>query len=435
MLLYEEVKVIDLKWIRENLELATQGTKSKNVEINFNELMTLDEDRRSFIQEVEQLKAKRNEASEKIAQLKKTHQPVDEIMQEMKSISQKIKDMDAQVGEKDEKIAKIMLLIPNTPAKDVPVSKGAENNKVVRSWGEMKTFSFKAKTQVELGIEPEDIKDQMLSMAWGSHITGSGFPVYRGKGARLERALINFMLDYHIAKHGYEEIWPPSLVNRQSMIGTGQLPKMEDDMYKLAEEDFFLIPTGEVPVTNLYGGKIFQEEELPVKHVAYTPCFRREAGSYGKDTKGLSRVHQFDKVEMVKFVKPEDSDQELESLVKDAEDILQALELPYRVLLLGSGDMSFAAAKCYDLEVWAPGSEKWFEVSSCSTFRDFQARRANIRFKRGSEKPEFVHTLNGSGLALARIFLCLLENFQTESGKIDFDRFPKALQPYLKPLF
>jgi seryl-tRNA synthetase len=427
--------VIDLKWIRENPELAAKGAKSKNVEIDFNALIALDEERRSLIQEVELLKAQRNEASEKIANLKKTNQPAEDIMVEMKSISQKIKDIDIKVGEKDEKIGNIMLYIPNMPISDVPVSKAAENNKIVRTWGDLRTFSFKAKTQVELGIEPADMKDQMLSMAWGSYITGSGFPVYRGKGARLERALINFMLDFHIAKHGYEEIWPPSLVNRQSMIGTGQLPKMEDDMYKLTEEDFFLIPTGEVPVTNLYGGKTLQEEELPIKHVAYTPCFRREAGSYGKDTKGLSRVHQFDKVEMVKFVKPEDSDQELESLVKDAEDILQALELPYRVLLLGSGDMSFAAAKCYDLEVWAPGSEKWFEVSSCSTFRDFQARRANIRFKRGSEKPEFVHTLNGSGLALARIFLCLLENFQTEEGKIEFDRFPKALKPYLKPLF
>jgi seryl-tRNA synthetase len=272
-------------------------------------------------------------------------------------------------------------------------------------------------------------------MEKGSKITGAGFPVYFGVGAKLERALINFMLEIHIKKHSYTEVWAPTIVNRASMRGTGQIPKMEEDMYALAAGEgeekgsYFLIPTAEVPLTNLLRDEVIEEKDLPVKYTGYTPCFRKEAGSYGKDTRGLSRVHQFDKVEMVKFVKPESSQQELESLVKDAEDVLQALELPYRVVLLGSGDMSFAAAKCYDLEVWAPVTQKWFEVSSCSLFTDFQARRMNIRFRNGkTKKPEFVHTLNGSGLALARIVLCLLENFQSPDGKVVF---PKVLHPYL----
>jgi seryl-tRNA synthetase len=273
-------------------------------------------------------------------------------------------------------------------------------------------------------------------METGSKITGAGFPVYKGMGAKLERALISFMLDIHSKKHGYTEVWPPAIVNRASMKGTGQIPKMEEDMYALVAGEgeekgsHFLIPTAEVPVTNFHRDDTFEDAALPVKYAAYSPCFRKEAGSYGKDTRGLSRVHQFDKVELVKFVKPETSTDELESLVKDAEDILQALELPYRVLLLGSGDMSFAAAKCYDLEVWAPGTQKWFEVSSCSVFTDFQARRMNIRYRDAkTKKLEFVHTLNGSGVALARTVLCLLENFQTQDGKVEF---PKALRPYLE---
>jgi seryl-tRNA synthetase len=297
----------------------------------------------------------------------------------------------------------------------------------VRTWGEPRKFYFKPANHLELGAE----RNALFSMAWGAKLTGSGFPVYRGLGARLERALINFMIDLHVSKHKFTEVWPPALVNRASMTGTGQLPKMEEDMYRLKEEDFFLIPTAEVPVTNIHRDDVLQEKDLPVYYTAYSPCFRREAGSYGKDTQGLMRVHQFDKIEMVKFVKPESSMDELESLTGCAEAVLQALELPYRVVLLGSGDMSFAAAKCYDLEVWAPGTEKWFEVSSCSTFGDFQARRANIRFRReATNKLEFVHTLNGSGVALARTVLCIIENFQTAEGKIEF---PKALKPYLEP--
>jgi seryl-tRNA synthetase len=265
-------------------------------------------------------------------------------------------------------------------------------------------------------------------MEKGSRVTGSAFPVYEGFGARLERALINFMIDFHATRHGYKEIWPPALVNRPSMTGTGQLPKFEEDMYRLRDDDLFLVPTAEVPVTNLLRDEVLNEKDLPVKYVAYSPCFRREAGSYGKDTRGLSRVHQFDKVELVKFVRPGSGLDELELLVRDAEEILQALEIPYRVVLLGSGDLSFAGVKCYDLEAWAPAAKKWFEVSSCSFFGDFQARRANIRYRTQAGKVEFLHTLNGSGVALARTVLCLLENFQTPDGKVEM---PKALKPYL----
>ena len=348
----------------------------------------------------------------------------------MKEASQKIASFDAIVGEISEKIDKIALSIPNMPNYDVPVARGAAGNKEVRSWGEPRKFAHKIKDHLELASGLG-----LFSMEKGSKITGAGFPVYFGEGAKLERALISFMIDLHVKKHGYTEVWAPAIVNRASMRGTGQIPKMEEDMYALAAGEgeekgaYFLIPTAEVPITNLMRDETIEEKDLPIKYTGYTPCFRKEAGSYGKDTRGLSRVHQFDKIEMVKFVKPEGSEQELEALVKDAEDVLQALELPYRVLLLGSGDMSFAAAKCYDLEVWAPATQKWFEVSSCSLFTDFQARRMNIRYRNATTKKlEFVHTLNGSGVALARIVLCLLENFQDTEGKIVF---PKALQPYL----
>lgn len=424
--------MFDIKWIRENPETFCQGLLAKGLRFNPADLLELDNQRRQLLRLVEDLKAKRNQANEEISLLKKAGKSAESIISEMKVISQKAKDIDIQVGEIDQKIADMLLAIPNTPHESVPVAKGAEGNKIVRTWGEPRKFSFKAKTHLDL-VEQKGGKAGLLAMTWGSKITGSGFPVFRGKGAKLERALINFMIDLHTKNHGFEEVWVPSLVNRASMTGTGQLPKMEGDMYKLAEEDLFLIPTAEVPVTNLLRDEIVNEEDLPVKWVAYTPCFRREAGSYGKDTQGLSRVHQFDKVEMVKLVKPEDSLNELEILVQHAEAVLQALELPYRVVLLGSGDMSFAAAKCYDLEVYAPGTDKWFEVSSCSTFGDFQARRMNIRFRRkGAGKPEWVHTLNGSGVALARTVLCLFENFQTADGQVDFNQFPKALQPYLK---
>jgi len=423
--------VLDLKFIRENPDQVAQGLEAKGVSVDIQTLLDLDLEKRTLLKQSEELKARKNAASDNIAREKMAQGKLpDDIIAEMKTASQKIALLDAKVGEISDKIEKIALSIPNLPMDDVQVSKGAEGNKVVRTWGEPRKLSFKAKDHLEIAK-----KSGLFSMEKGSKITGAGFPVYFGEGARLERALISFMIDLHVKEHGYTEVWAPAIVNRTSMRGTGQIPKMEEDMYALAAEEgeekgsYFLIPTAEVPITNLMRDETIEEKDLPVKYTGYTPCFRKEAGSYGKDTRGLSRVHQFDKVEMVKFVKPEGSEQELESLVEDAEEVLQALELPFRVVLLGSGDMSFAAAKCYDLEVWAPVTQKWFEVSSCSLFTDFQARRMNIRYRNAqTKKLEFVHTLNGSGLALARIVLCLLENFQDPNGKITF---PKALQPYL----
>lgn len=422
--------MLDLKWIRENQDLFRKGLAAKNAKIDIDEFFRLDKDRRSLLQEVEDLKARRNAANEEVTRLKKEgkNDEANERIASMKSISQKIKDIDGCVEGLTFKIDQMMYIIPNLPHESVPVAPGAAGNKVIRTWGEPRKFDFQPKDHVQIGAERG-----WLNMGWGSKISGSGFPVYTYFGARLERALINFMLDLHTTKHGYSEMWPPALVNRQSMTGTGQLPKFEDDMYRLKDDDYFLIPTAEVPVTNLLRDETLEEKNLPLKFTAYSPCFRREAGSYGKDTKGLSRVHQFDKIELVKFVKPEDSLNELESLVVHAETVLRALELHYRVVLLGSGDLSFSAAKCYDLEAWAPGTGKWFEVSSCSTFGDFQARRMNLRFRREkNSKPEYVHTLNGSGVALARVVLCLLETVQPKDDSIE--QFPKALRPYLKSL-
>jgi len=422
--------VLDLKFIRENPDRVASGIAAKGISVDLQTLLDLDLEKRALLKQSEGLKTERNTVSEEIAKLKKQGKPAEDIIAKMKTSSQKIADFDAKVGEISEKIEKIALSIPNMPYCDVPISKGADGNKIVRAWGDPRKLGFKAKDHLELASQLG-----LFSMEKGSKITGAGFPVYFGAGAKLERALISFMIDLHVKKQGYTEVWTPAIVNRASMRGTGQIPKMEEDMYALAAGEgeekgsYFLIPTAEVPITNLLRDETLEEKDLPVKYTGYTPCFRKEAGSYGKDTRGLSRVHQFDKVEMVKFVKPEGSEQELESLVKDAEDVLQALELPYRVVLLGSGDMSFAAAKCFDLEVWAPVTQKWFEVSSCSLFTDFQARRMNIRYRNAATKKlEFVHTLNGSGLALARIVLCLLENFQGADGKIVF---PKALQTYL----
>ncbi len=419
--------MLDLKWIRENPDLARKGLLAKASRFDLDELLQLDSQRRSLLTEGENLKPQRNSANDEIATFKKSgqNQAAEARITSLKILSQKTKEIDSKVGDLSLKIDTILYNIPNITHESVPLAKGASGNQVIRSWGEPRDLA-KPKDHLEVGKE-------WLSMNWGSKITGAGFPVYKGFGAKLERALINFMIDLHATQHGYTEVWPPALVNRASMTGTGQLPKFEDDMYRLKDEDYFLVPTAEVPVTNLLRDETLDEKDLPIRFVAYSPCFRREAGSYGKDTKGLSRVHQFDKVEMVKFVKPENSLKELEDLVKNAEEVLQALELPYRVLLLGSGDTSFSAAKCYDLEVWAPASQKWFEVSSCSTFGDFQARRMNIRFRRATtQKLEYVHTLNGSGVALARTVLCLLENFQFTGDNPD--QFPKALRPYLKPL-
>jgi seryl-tRNA synthetase len=419
----KEKNMLDLKFIRDNIETVKKAAQLKNCSIAFDELLALDHERRQLLQTVEQLKNQQNKANDEMVALKKDGTDFKGKISELKTLSQKIKEIDSKVGGISDSLNKILLTIPNLPHESIPIG-GEKANKVVREWGTLPTFDFEPKDHLTL-------TDSLgyISMETGTKICGSAFVLYKDFGAKLERALINFMLDFHTTKHSYREISPPFLVNRASMTGTGQLPKLEEDMYRLKDDDLFLIPTAEVPVTNIHRDDILKEEDLPIKYVAYTPCFRREAGSYGKDTRGLSRVHQFDKVELVKFVRPETSVNELEMLVADAEDILKALGLPYRVLLLSTGEISFAANKCYDLEVWAPGTKRWFEVSSCSNFCDFQARRANIRFRSNEDKKTYyVHTLNGSGVALARLFLCIVENFQKKDGTI---QIPKILEPYL----
>lgn len=417
--------MLDIKFIRENPDVVKEALKNRNLKIDVGELLKADEDRRKLLVEAETLKAQRNKANDEIAAKIKAKLNPKDVIDRMKIVSQKIADLDKKVGEIDEKIANFIYSIPNIPDKSVPIG-SPEANKIVREWGKKPQFSFKAKNHIELaellGI---------VNFGVASKITGSNFILFMGQGARLERALINFMLDLHTKKHGYKEIFPPFLVNRRSMTGTGQLPKLEEDMYRLKDDDLFLIPTAEVPVTNIHANEVLDESRLPICYTAYTACFRREAGSYGKDTRGMVRVHQFDKVELVKFVKPETSFDELEKLLKDAEEVLQILELPYRVVLLATGDISFSAAKCYDVELHAPGTGGYLEVSSCSCFTDFQARRANIKFRRDKgqgARVEYIHTLNGSGVALARLVVAILENYQNEDGSV---RIPKALVPYM----
>lgn len=418
--------MLDLKFIRDNRDLVKEGLKNKNSNINIDEVIVLDEERRKLLVEAETLKAERNKANDEISTAMKARRNPKEIIDKMKVVSQKIADFDKKVGELDEKLDKFVYIIPNLPDKSIPVG-GPEANKIVKSWGKNPVFDFQPKSHVELA---EHLG--IISLGIATKITGSNFILYMGQGARLERALINFMLDLHTKKHGYKEVFPPFLVNRRSMTGTGQLPKFEEDMYKLNNDDLFLIPTAEVPVTNIHANEMLEEERLPICYTAYTACFRREAGSYGKDTKGMIRVHQFDKVEMVKFVKPETSYDELEKLLADAEDVLQILGIPYRINMLASGDISFAAAKCYDIEIFAAGANAYLEVSSCSNFTDFQARRANIRYRqKDTKKPAFVHTLNGSGVALARLVVAILENYQNQDGNINV---PEALVPYMDGL-
>jgi len=420
--------MLDIKFIRENPEAVKKAIKDRALKLNIDEVLDLDKKRRASLSEVEELKHKRNEESEEIGKLVKLGKDASKLKDEMKTVSQKIKEIDTKVEEIDNKLDILLLNIPNIPHNSVPVGPDKTYNKVIKEWGKPKDFNFKAKTHIELG-EALGI----LDFPRASKITGAGFALYKGVGARLERALFNFMLDLHTKKHGYTEIFPPFLVNRASMTGTGQLPKLEEDMYKVKDEDLFLIPTAEVPVTNLHRDEILEEENLPIYYAAYTACFRREAGSYGKDTKGLTRVHQFDKVELVKFVKPENSFNELEKLLKDAEEVLQLLEIPYRIVLLSTGDISFSAAKCYDIEIWSQATKTWLEVSSCSCFTDFQARRANIKYKAAKtethkSKTEYVHTLNGSGVALARLVICILENYQNKDGSI---AIPEVLVSYM----
>ncbi len=416
--------MLDLRFIRENPEKVKAGLAAKNDRRGIDEILRLDERRRELIKEADTLKEKRNKVSMDVARLKKEGKDASGIIAEMKTVSDRISALDRERREVEEKIEELLRWIPNLPHSSVPVAPDESGNVEIRTWGKKPEFAFTAVPHWELGEELG-----LLDLASGAKISGAGFFFLTGWGAKLERALINFMLDLHTQKHGYKEISPPLLVNRASMYGTGQLPKMEEDMYGLKEDDLFLIPTAEVPLTNLFREELLPGERLPVYVTAYTPCFRREAGAAGKDTRGIIRVHQFDKVEIVKIVRPETSYNELESLVQNAEAVLQALGLHYRVRLLASGDMSFASAKTYDLEVWAPGVGKYLEVSSCSNFEDFQARRMNLRYRPTPDaKPEYPHTLNGSGLALPRTVIALLEQYQTERGTV---RVPEALVSYL----
>jgi seryl-tRNA synthetase len=384
----------------------------------------LDVKRRSLLAESEQLKNKRNTVSEEIARLKKERQNADDLIAEMKEVSAKIKEYDEQIRVLEEEISQIMLGIPNVPHESTPVGLTEDDNVLVRHWGEPTAFGFEPKPHWDIAAELG-----ILDFEAAAKVTGSRFVFYKGLGARLERALINFMLDLHTMQHNYEEIMPPYIVNRDSMTGTGQLPKFEEDAFKLVDTDYFLIPTAEVPVTNYHREEIIPGDNLPIRYAAYSACFRSEAGSAGRDTRGLIRQHQFNKVELVKFVKPENSYEELESLVNDAEKVLQVLGLPYRVMSMCTGDLGFTAAKKYDIEVWLPSYNTYREISSCSNFEDFQARRAGIRFRRDVKaKPEFVHTLNGSGLAIGRTMAAILENYQQEDGSVII---PEPLRPYM----
>ena len=416
--------MLDLGFIRENQEKVRQMLKNRAPKLDFDAFLRLESSRREALKELEAFRAEKNKANDKITQALKEKKDTKETIASMKSISKKIDEFESKTGELDLKLREILLMIPNLPHPSVDFGTDSAQNKVVSSWGEPKKFDFKSKEHTEIG-EALGLFDSQR----GSKLSGSGFILYKGIGARLERALINFMLEVHTRDHGYLELSPPFVVNRQSMMGTGQVPKFEEDMYRLKDDDLFLVPTAEVPVTNIHRDEVLKEEELPLKYTAYTPCFRREAGSYGKETKGLVRVHQFDKVELVKFTKPEDSYDEHEKLLKDAENIMRALGLPYRVVRLCSGDMGFAAAKCYDIEAWAVGLNRWLEVSSVSNFEDFQAHRANIKFRRkGSGKTEWVHTLNGSGLALPRVVISILENNQNADGSVVI---PEVIRPYM----
>lgn len=415
--------MLDQRYVRENLEVVRQAIANKNEKVDLDEFITLDERRRTLLRESEGLKQQRNTVSEDIAQMKRNKEDATSAIEAMREVSAKIKQFDAELAEVHERLHDLLVRIPNIPHESVPIGKDESANEEVRRWGETQEVDFERKPHWDLAEELD-----ILDFQRAGKITGSNFVLFKGQGARLQRAMIQFMLDLHIEKHGYTEINPPFVVNRASMFGTGQLPKMEEDMYRTDPDDMFLIPTSEVPVTNMHRDEIIPEEDMPVYYTAYSPCFRREAGSYGRETRGLIRVHQFDKVEMVKFVRPETSYDELETLVNDSEEVLQLLNIPYRVLTLATGDLSFAAAKCYDLEAWSPGVDRWLEVSSCSNFVDFQARRANIRYRTEEGKARFVHTLNGSGMGMARTMIAVIEHYQTAEGKI---RVPEVLQPYM----
>ncbi|WP_446898131.1 serine--tRNA ligase [Clostridium sp. LBM24168] len=419
--------MLDLKRIRNNPEEIKKLLSNRGEDFDLSdidEVVELDQNRRNILVEVEELKKNRNEASSNIAKMKKNGKNVDDLLSEMKRLSEKIKEYDVNLSKIDDKIQYIMLRIPNIPNPQVPDGKSDADNVEIRRWHEPTKFDFEPKAHWDIGVDLN-----ILDFERAGKVSGSRFTFYRGLGARLERAIISYFLDVHTEKHGYEEILPPYMVNRTSMTGTGQLPKFEEDAFRIANNDYFLIPTAEVPVTNLYRNEILKGDDLPIKHVAYSACFRSEAGSAGRDTRGLVRQHQFNKVELVKFAKPEQSYEELEKLTKDAEDVLQGLKLPYRVVRICKGDLGFTAALKYDIEVWMPSYNRYVEISSCSNFEDFQARRANIKYKETpKDKPKYVHTLNGSGVAIGRTVAAILENYQKKDGTVEI---PEVLKPYM----
>lgn len=416
--------MLDIKRIRKNPDWVKEQISRRSGEYDIDKVLELDEKRRELLVKVEDMKAKQNQVSKQIPKLKKEGQDISNVLEEMKELSNSIKDIDGEVKKVDEELEDLLLRIPNIPNEQVPKGLTDEENIEIRKWKEPTKFDFEPKAHWDLGVDLD-----ILDFERASKITGARFTIFKGKGAQLERALINFMLTLHTAEHGYMEISPPFMVNRDSMTGTGQLPKFEEDAFNIPSKDYFLIPTAEVPVTNLHRNEILDGESLPRYYAAYTPCFRQEAGAAGRDTRGLIRNHQFDKVELVKFVEPETSYNELEKLTNNAEKVLQLLNIPYRVVLLCTGDLGFSSAKTYDIEVWMPSYNRYVEISSCSNFEDFQARRANIRYRRkDTGKLEYVHTLNGSGLAVGRTTAALMENYQQEDGSI---LIPEALRPFM----
>ncbi|MGE4271861.1 MAG: serine--tRNA ligase [Desulfitobacterium sp.] len=415
--------MLDLKFVRTNPEVVKDALQKRNSNVSLDEFLKQEEERRKLLFDVETLKAKRNTVSEEVGRRKKSGEDAEQLILEMREVGQDIKNLEEQLTKIENDMETVLYGIPNIPHASVPVGSDESANVQVRSWGTPGRFDYQPLAHYEIG-EKLDI----LDFARAGKVTGARFTFYKGLGAKLERSLISFMLDRHTAK-GYVEVLPPYMVHRNSMIGTGQLPKFEEDAFKVAGTEYFLIPTAEVPVTNMYREEILEADQLPIHHCAYSACFRAEAGSAGRDTRGLIRQHQFNKVELVKFAMPENSYEELEALTRDAESILQELELPYRVMALSTGDLGFSSAKTYDLEVWLPSFNTYREISSCSNFEDFQARRANIRFRRAPKaKPEYLHTLNGSGLAIGRTVSAILENYQEADGRV---RVPKVLQPYM----
>ncbi len=417
--------MIDIKLIRDNPEIIKESLRKRGYDFNIDNLLTIDQERRARITKIEQLKAKINDISREVGILKrrKEEEKAEELREESRRIAKEVEAIEKELYEIEIRFNQLLLLIPNIPHESVIEGSDSSHNPVVKTWGKKPVFSFKPLSHLELGE-----KLGIIDFERGAKLSGSGFTVMCNLGARLERALINFMIDLHVSR-GYTEILPPFLVNSKSMIGTGQLPKFEEDMYKIQGDDLYLVPTAEVPVTNLHRDEIIDKDKLPLKYVAYTPCFRREAGSYGKDVRGLIRQHQFDKVELVNFVEPERSFEEIESLLDEAEEVLRQLKIHYRVVSLCTGDLGFASAKTYDIEVWLPGQNEYKEISSVSNFTDFQARRANIRYRPAPKaKPVFVHTLNGSGLAIGRTVVAVLENYQQEDGSV---LIPEVLVPYM----